>query len=466
MIKFGTDGWRARIADDFTFENVRKVTAAFINWLQSEKLDKQGIAVGFDNRFQSEDFAKTAAEVSARAGIKTFLSAISLPSPALSYYVKSNNLGAGIMITASHNPPEWNGFKIKESWGGSARPEVTKKVEAFLGSPINLRLNAAVKMEPRGSLAGSIVSFDPKTNYLKHISTFVDLELIKKSKIYAVLDPMYGSGAGYLKDILNIEEIRGFRDPTFGGINPEPIPVNLEETFSFMRDVFLKYPDTLSAGIVLDGDADRIGAVDPTGTYISSHNVFSLLLYHLVKNRKMTGKVVKTFNISRLVEKQAQKYGLPLQEVPIGFKHIADIMLKEKVLIGGEESGGLGIQGNIPERDGSLCALLLLELMAYEKKSLKQILDTIMDELGHYYYDRVDLHTDKKSIGDAPKTFAGQEVVKVETLDGTKLNFKDGAWILFRPSGTEPLLRIYAEAPSAERVEYLLSEGQRALTQV
>lgn len=449
MIKFGTDGWRAKIAEDFTFENVKLVTAAFINWLQAEKLDKQGVAVGYDNRFQSEDFAKTAAEICARAGIKTCLSELSLPSPALSYYVKSNDLGAGIMITASHNPPEWNGFKIKERWGGSARPEVTKKVESFLNSPIKLP-NSQTKIE----------EFDPKTNYLKHIATFVDLELIKKSKIYAVLDPMYGSGAGYLKDILNIEEIRGFRDPTFGGINPEPIPVNLEETFSFMRDVFLKYPDTLSAGIVLDGDADRIGAVDPTGTYISSHNVFSLLLYHLVKNRKMTGKVVKTFNISRLVEKQANKYALPFQEVPIGFKHIADIMLKEKVLIGGEESGGLGIQGNIPERDGSLCALLLLELMAYEKKSLKQILDTIMDELGHYYYDRVDLHTDKKSIGDAPRTFAGQEVVKVETLDGTKLNFKDGAWILFRPSGTEPLLRIYAEAPSPERVEYLLSEGQ------
>ena len=456
MIKFGTDGWRAKIAEDFTFENVKLVTAAFINWLQAEKLDKQGVAVGYDNRFQSEDFARTAAEVCARAGIKTYLSSISLPSPALSYYVKSNQLGAGIMITASHNPPEWNGFKIKESWGGSARPEVTKKVESYLNSPIKLP-NSQTKIE----------QFDPKTNYLKHIATFVDLELIKKAKIYAVLDPMFGSGAGYLKDLLNIEEIRGYRDPTFGGINPEPIPVNLEETFSFMRDVLLKYPDTLSTGIVLDGDADRIGAVDPTGTYISSHNVFSLLLYHLVKNRKMTGKVVKTFNISRLVEKQAKQYGLPCQEVPIGFKHIADIMLKEKVLIGGEESGGLGILGNIPERDGNLCALLLLELMTVKKLTLKQILDNIMDELGHYYYDRADLHLEREVFAPlveklkSSDKFAGKKVVKLETLDGVKLNFEDEAWILFRPSGTEPLLRIYSEGRTVDDCDRLLAEGQR-----
>jgi len=451
MIKFGTDGWRARIAEDFTFDNVRLVAQALVNYLKKNKLDKAGLAVGYDNRFQSEDFARAAAEICALNGIKTYLSSASLPSPALSYYIKTNQLNAGIMITASHNPYEWNGFKIKEAWGGSARPEVTRAVEEELKEPVP------------ASRDGSIEMFNPKPDYLKHISSFVDLDLIKKSGIKAVIDPMHGSAAGYLKDLIEIEEIRGWRDPLFGGINPEPIPINLEELTSYMKEQYLRYPDNLLIGLALDGDGDRIGGVDPTGTYLSSHNLFSLLLYHLVENKKMTGKVVKTFNISRLVEKQAQKYKLPLAETPIGFKFIADLMLKEKVLIGGEESGGIGILGNIPERDGCLCALLLLELMAMKKMTLKQILDQIMEELGYYYYDRVDLHTEKKAIGAPPKLFAGQEVMKVETLDGTKLNFADESWILFRPSGTEPLLRIYAEGRSSDQVELLLSEGQKLI---
>jgi phosphomannomutase len=352
------------------------------------------------------------------------------------------------MITASHNPPEWNGFKIKESFGGSARPEFTKKVENNIGQK-------APETKPN-----KIEALEPRIEYLKYIQNFVDMDLIKRSGIRIALNPMFGSALGYLSSIIKMDEVNGYRDPLFGGLNPEPIPVNLVDFTSYMQEMGLKYEKELSVGIVLDGDGDRIGAVDPSGAFISSHNVFSLLLYHLFKNRKMTGKVVKTFNITRLVEKQCKKFGLPLAEVPIGFKYIADIMLKEKVLIGGEESGGMGIQGNIPERDGSLCALLLLELMATEKKTLKQILDSIMDELGRYYYDRIDLHTEKKSIGRAPQQFAGQKVVKVEDLDGTKLNFEDGAWILFRPSGTEPLLRIYAEANDPERVKKLLAEGE------
>ena len=456
MIKFGTDGWRAKIAEDFTFDNVRLVASAFVKYLKDSGLDKKGAAVGYDNRFQSEDFALAAAQIIAGAGIKTYLSKISLPSPALSYYVKSHNLGAGAMITASHNPPEWNGFKIKEYFGSSARPEVTKAVEANLTD---------VKTHNYASQR-SLEYFDPKPEYLKHISSFVDLERIKKANLKIVLDPMHGSGAGHLKELLDIEEINGSRDPLFGGLNPEPIPVNLEETTSYMKEIQLNYPEQIAAGFVIDGDADRIGCVDPSGAFISSHNVFSLILKHLVENRKMSGKIVKTFNISRLVERQAKKYGLPFDEVPIGFKYIADKMLSEKVLIGGEESGGIGIYGNIPERDGSLCSLLLMELMAYEKKSLKMILDGIMEELGHFAYDRIDLHIDREKVMPKLETlkkqeiFAGNKVTKVETLDGIKLNFGDNAWILFRASGTEPLLRIYAEAPSLDQVELLLQEGQ------
>ncbi len=462
MIKFGTDGWRARIADDFTFNNIRLVTAAFILYLKKSGLAKDGVAVGFDNRFQSEDFAACAAEVCAAAGIKTYLSKISLPSPALSYFVKSHGLGAGIMITASHNPPEWNGFKIKENFGGSSRPEVTKAVEKILSE--NLFSASGHVPQPANKFAVKIEVFDPKPEYLKHIASFVDLEKIKKAGINAVLDPMHGSGSGYLKELIDLEEINGNRDPLFGGVNPEPILPNLEELMSYMKSM----PE-LSVGIAIDGDADRIGAVDPTGTFITSHYAFSLILKHLVENRKMSGKVVKTFNISRLVEKQAKKYGLPIDEVPIGFKHIADKMINEKVLIGGEESGGIGVLGNIPERDGSLCALLLLELMAYEKKTLKQLLDGIMDELGHYYYDRIDLHVERETALPKMKelnkmgSFAGSKITNIETLDGIKLNFEDSSWILFRLSGTEPLLRIYAEGASFDRVEQLLEVGQKAI---
>ncbi|NQU17730.1 MAG: phosphoglucomutase/phosphomannomutase family protein [Candidatus Saganbacteria bacterium] len=463
MIKFGTDGWRAKIADEFTFENVKKVTLAFIKYLKDNKLDKLGVAVGFDNRFQSENFAKTAASICAGSGIKTYLTKESVPSPVLSFVVKSKKLGAGIMITASHNPPDWNGFKIKEAFGGSARPEVTKAVEEKLGQMTNVKCQM--------SNEGKIIYIDPKPNYFKHIEKLVDLKLIAKSGVKVVVDPMYGSGAGYIKEILakhgmEVEEIHGNRDPLFGGINPEPLPVNLEDTISFMKT----YDRVFSTCIVLDGDGDRLAAVDPSGTYLSSHNMFSLLLKHLVENRKMKGKVVKTFNISRLIEKQAKKYKLNLKEVPIGFKYIADIMLNEKIIIGGEESGGMGIPMHLPERDGTLCGLLLLELMAKTGYNLKQILDQIMDKLGYYYYDRIDLQLKNRDKtvkkldeikNNPPKTFAKQEVVKVETLDGLKLNFQDESWLLFRLSGTEPLLRIYAEGRTTEGTQILLGEGEK-----
>lgn len=468
MIKFGTDGWRAKIAEEFTFENVEKVSLAFVKYLKDNKLDKKGVAVGYDNRFQSENFARTAAKVCAAYGIKTYLTKEPVPSPVLSFVVKDKKLGAGIMITASHNPPEWNGFKIKEFFGGSARPEVTKQVEK------NLELNPhPVLAFARTSLSLRVRVIDPKPEYFKHLEKLIDFKLIAKSGVKVVVDPMYGSGAGYIKEILarhgmGVEEIHAKRDPLFGGINPEPLPVNLEDTLSYMKT----YDRVFSTCIVLDGDGDRLAAVDPTGTYLSSHNVFSLLLKHLAENRKIKGKVVKTFNISRLIEKQAQKLGLKIKEVPIGFKYIADIMLKEKIIIGGEESGGMGVAGHLPERDGTYCGLLLLELMAKTGYNLKQILDEIMDKLGYYYYDRLDLRLKNREEtvrkleqikNNPPKKFAGQKVVKVETLDGTKLNFSDESWILFRLSGTEPLLRIYAEGRTQKAAQLLLAEGENKL---
>lgn len=451
-IGFGTDGWRAKIAEDFTFENVARVTAAFIAYLKENNLAQKGVAVGFDNRFQSEHFAKAAAEICSGAGIKTYLTSHSVPSPVLSFAVNNKGLAAGIMITASHNPPDWNGFKIKEAFGGSAFPETTKAVEA--------RINNSELITPNSEL---INPFDPNPDYLKKIKTLVDLDRIKKAKIKMIIDPMHGSGAGQFTALgLKVIEIRGNRDPLFSGINPEPLPINLEESISYVKD----NSSPLSACIVLDGDADRLAAIDATGQFINTHNVFSLLLHHLVVNRKLSGNIIKTFNLSYLIDKLCAKHKRKLTVTPIGFKYIADKMLKEDVLLGGEESGGMGFKGFLPERDGVLAGLFLFELMAYEKKNLGQILDELMQEHGYFYYDRADIHTEKAKVivenlkKAPPETFAKKKITKVETLDGLKFNFEDESWILFRASGTEPLLRVYVEARSEADVKLILGSGE------
>jgi phosphomannomutase len=455
-IKFGTDGWRARIAEDFTFDRVQLVTQALVEYLKDKGTAAKGIAVGYDNRFQSEDFAQSAAQICSGAGIKTYLARTSVSSPILSYTVKNQKLAAGIMLTASHNPPEWNGFKIKEEFGGSSFPETTKAVEKKIKNKLEIN-----------PTTDNIEIIEPKPEYLKKISSLVDLDLVKKAELKMVIDPMFGSGAGLFKDLgLPITEIRGTRDPLFGGVNPEPIPVNLEESFSFVQEAALGSPDKLTACIILDGDGDRLAAIDASGRFINTHNVFVLLLHHLVVNRKLSGDIVKTFNLSNLIDKLCQKHQRKLQVVPIGFKHVANLMLKEDILLGGEESGGMGIKGFIPERDGVLAGLMLFELMAKEKKTLGQILDGIMDENGYFYYDRADIHTDKakKLVEELkknqPKEFAKKKVAKVETLDGLKLYFEDESWILFRASGTEPLLRVYVEGRSDNDVKQILGAGE------
>ena len=459
IFRFGTDGWRAKIADDFTFHNVRLVTQALVGYLREKGTTNKGIALGYDNRFQSEDFAKAAAEICSGAGIKTLLSKQAISSPILSYAVKTLNLSAGIMITASHNPPEWNGFKIKEEFGGSSVPETTKAVEAKIEDSLQIKPSAA-----------NIEIFDPCPIYLKKIKSLVDLDLIRNSRLKIIVDPMHGSGAGLFKKLgLPVTEIRGNRDPLFSGVNPEPLPVNLEESISFTKEAALKYSSEFTACIILDGDGDRLAAIDGSGTFINTHNVFALLLHHLIVHRKLSGNVVKTFNLSNLIDKLCLKHQRKLSVTPIGFKYIAEKMIKEDILLGGEESGGMGIKGFIPERDGVLAGLMLLELMAYEKMTLAQILDAIMKEQGYFYYDRADIHTEKakdivKELKEStPGTFAGKKVAKVETLDGLKLNFDDESWILFRASGTEPLLRVYVEARTKEEVKQILGAGENLI---
>jgi phosphomannomutase len=467
MIKFGTDGWRAVISDDFTFENVRIVAQAYCNYLIKNDLHGKGIVIGYDNRFESEDFALESAKVAASNNIKVYLTESSVPSPVVSFVVKNKSLGGGIMITASHNPAQWNGFKIKSHLACSASPDITKAVEAEV---MNVKKPVTTSDHP-----DLIAKIDPKAEYFDHISKFIDFPRIKQAGINIVIDPMHGSGAGYVKEVLSKNgidcvQINDLRDPLFGGVNPEPIPLNLGELSDLIKDNSLSKPG-LWVGLATDGDGDRLGGVDGGGGFLTSHDMFVLLLKHLVENKKLSGSVIKTFNITNLIGMLANKYRLTVHETPIGFKYIADYMLKEDVLIGGEESGGIGIKGHIPERDGVLNSLLLLECIASYKKDTRAVLNDVMDEFGHFYYDRIDVHlTDEqrenvrsKLSALKPSSFIGEKVADIQGLDGVKIFLEDKSWILFRLSGTEPLIRIYSEATSPDKVKRMLSEGERSL---
>ena len=467
MIKFGTDGWRAIISDEFTFDNVRIVAQAYCNYLIKNDLHNKGIVVGYDNRFESEDFAFESAKVAASNNINVHLTEFSVPSPVVSFVVKDRSLGGGIMITASHNPPQWNGFKIKSRFACSASSDITKAVESEVSN-----VKVPIISEKFSRL---ITRIDPKEEYFKHISKFVDLSMIKRAGMNIVIDPMHGSAAGYVKEILSKNgidciEINEMRDPLFGGINPEPIPANLAELSDVIKDNSLSKPG-LWIGLATDGDGDRLGGVDGQSGFLTSHDMFVLLLKHLVENKKLSGSVIKTFNITNLVGMLANKYKLTVRETPIGFKYIADYMLKEDVLIGGEESGGIGIKGHIPERDGVLNSLLLLECLSCYKKDARAVLNDVMDEFGHFYYDRIDVPLTEEQRSKVksklstfkPISFIGEKVSDIQALDGTKIFLEDKSWILFRLSGTEPLIRIYSEATSPDKMKRMLAEGEKLL---
>ncbi len=463
MIKFGTDGWRGIIASDFTFKNVRLVTAGIVNYIKNEGLERAPLVVGYDNRFQSEDFAMVCARVIGGSGIKVYLSKEACPSPAISFAVKTYSAAGGIMVTASHNPPIYNGLKFKAHYAGSADDIITKKIEEEINkNPL-----------PSEGNESKIEYFEPKEKYFEHLKSLVDLDLIRGSKIRILVDPMNGSAAGYMGHLLPpIKEINSNRDPLFSQRSPEPLPPNLEDLTSIVRETALRFRGDLVVGFAFDGDGDRIAAIDSTGAFINPHNIFSIILKHLVENRGMKGEIVKTFNISQMIDLQAKKYNLPLHITPIGFKHICNLMLKRDILIGGEESGGIGIKGHIPERDSILCALLLIQAISYQKSGLGEILDDLTAEFGSFYYDRADIKIDEEKkkkimqdlLDSPPKNFSGRKVSKVETLDGVKLNLDDGSWVLFRPSGTEPLLRIYVEANTDDKVKRILAEGEKLLS--
>ncbi|MBP1751242.1 MAG: Phosphoglucomutase [Geobacteraceae bacterium] len=463
QIKFGTDGWRGVIAREFTFENLSLVAQATMDYLTREGLSGKGLVVGYDRRFLSRQFAERVVEVAAGNNIRVFLTDDYAPTPAVSWAVRHLDAGAGVMITASHNPPVYNGFKIKENFGGSARPSTTRLVEEIvLANSANSR--QIEEMPFAEALAQGVVELiDAKVEYFKQLAAYVDLDLIRKSGIPVASDPMYGAGCGCFPELLQgVAEIHGIENPGFGGQPPEPTEEHLAELSAMVRS------GQYRLGLALDGDADRIGAVDETGEFFSSHRIFTVILRHLYERKGLRGGVVKTVSTTGMIDLLCQKYGLELYETPIGFKHICELMLDHDILMGGEESGGLGVKGHIPERDGILMGLLLLEAMAMTGKGLRRLLDETMDEIGHFHYRRNDIpidNTSKQRLIDRLKTggittIASYPVVRENFRDGFKFIFADGSWLLIRPSGTEPLLRLYSESNDRAVVDALLKAGR------
>lgn len=461
-IHFGTDGWRAVIGEEFTFENVRHVAQAIADYLRDNTRADSPIVIGFDTRFLSDRFAIAVSEVLAGNDLRVILSRADCPTPVVSYAIRALNAQAGIMITASHNPPRYSGIKLKNSSGASASSSETKRVEE--------KLRVATTPKTRGYDDALKAGLITRTNffpiYFKHIQELVNVQTIGQGQWRVVTDPMYGAGRGYLRSILTaagceVLEIRGEMNPGFGGIHPEPIEHYLFALMAAVRD---HHSDI---GLATDGDADRIGAVDDAGNFIDPHFIFALTLQYLVQERKMRGAVVKTISTTQMINLLAEKYDLPLHETAVGFNHIADLMQENDVLMGGEESGGLTIRGHVPMGDGILMGLLLVEMMSHYGKGLGELCAEMREELGAFYYARRDLRTKPFSKSElvnrlknnAPSQMAGLNLVSINDRDGVKYLFDDSSWLLIRPSGTEPVLRVYSEARSPQLVQELLTQG-------
>lgn len=456
QIKFGTDGWRGVIAADFTFDNVAKVALATANYFKRHKKIKNGIVIGYDARFLSKEFAETTAEVLGNKGIKVILSDKISSTPMVSLLTKKLNAAGGVVITASHNPAKYNGFKIKGDFGGPAHPEMIEKVEKELKKVLKSKVESKKSFD---ELVGKkvIQKIDFTSLYVEDLKTKLDLSLISSAGIKIAYDAMYGAGQGVLEQLVQpTVTLRSSFNPSFGGGHPEPLMQHLQELASAV------VANGCHIGIATDGDADRVGAIDEKGNFVDSHRIFALLLKYFVEQKHWTGEVAKSFSVSQIINKMCTKYGLTLHETPIGFKYLCRLMTERDILIAAEESGGLGVKGHLPERDGTYIGLLLCEIMAMRKKKLSELVDELMNEFGWHYFNRVDAHLTEKEkqrilavYKKGVKNLAGNPVQRVETKDGFKLFIENG-WVLVRASGTEPLIRFYAEADSIERVNTLL----------
>ncbi len=478
-IHFGTDGWRAVISDTFTFTNLRMLSQAIADAVASEHWEADGngksnadprrMVVGFDTRFLSDRYAWEVARVLAANGFTVYLAQSDGPTPVISYAVKHLKAIAGVMITASHNSPRYNGVKLKAAYGGSALPEQCRRVEVYLNDneeqargPNLMEFNQA-----RGRKL--IRTFNPLPDYFEHLRTLIDSDVIADNPQRFVVDSMHGSGRGVIKAFLQgtgceIAEIRGEMNPGFGGVHPEPIARYLGALGGAIGAGMGHF------GLATDGDADRIGAMDEHSNFVDPHKIMSLALRYLVEKRGWTGAVVRTVSTTRMIDRLCKRYGLKLFETPVGFNHIADLMMSEDVLIGGEESGGISFKGHIPEGDGPIMGLLLVEIIAAMRTTLHELVENLIADVGPVFYERTDMrlhHPVAKGVltdlltKQAPAKIGGQIVSDVSNLDGVKYILADDSWLLIRPSGTEPVLRVYAEGRSAEMVKALLGYGEK-----
>lgn len=483
-IHFGTDGWRAVMSDSFTFHNLRMVTQAIADAVASgswtngnspKDADPTRMVVGFDTRFLSDRFAQDVARVLAANGFTVYLTQADAATPTISYSVRNLKAIAGIMITASHNAPRYNGVKIKSAYGGSSLPEQCRQVEVYLNDNESKARGPNLMDYEQAIKNKQIIRFNPIPAYNEHLRTLIDFDIIANNPPRFVVDSMYGSGRGAIRGILQgtgceVHEIRGEMNPGFGGVHPEPI---------------MRYLGALagaigagmgSFGIATDGDADRIGAMDERGNFVDPHKVMALALRYLVEKRGWKqGSVVRTVSTTRMIDRLAKRYGLTLHETPVGFNHIADYMLKEDVLIGGEESGGIAFRGHIPEGDGILMGLLVVEMVACYGVSLYDLVQDLLSEVGPVFYERTDLrlrHPVSKStmthklVDEAPGQIGGEQITEISTLDGVKYILADDSWLLIRPSGTEPVLRVYAEGRTQQMVKDLLGFGEKIAASV
>ena len=464
QIKFGTDGWRAIIAEDFTFSNVERVAQATADYWKANPAagTQKLVVIGYDRRFLSDQFARASAEVMRANGFDVLLTSRPTPTPAVSYVVKARNAVGGVMITASHNPPAFNGFKLKAYFGGSAEPEMCQQVEAMLAkSPV------------ASAAPNDIEVADIRPDHYRAIKKLADFKLISRSRLRFAHDALFGVGAGCFEDLLagttcKVTTLNGAHDPNFGGINPEPIPKNYVKSAAWLRT----HPHDIC--LVTDGDADRVGAMDGRGNPISTHQVICLLLRHYVVNRGQKGRMIKALTTTSMVDKMCQKYGLELVETAVGFKYIAAEMLKGNYVLGAEESGGIGFPGHVPERDGILAGLMLLEMLAVEKKSVNKLIAQLEKEFGPHRYARIDAHfpLEKRAAlmdyckSNPPSRLLRSALKEVKSYDGVKFVAEDSSWLMLRGSGTEPILRIYAEARSDADAQKLLKLGVKLTEQV
>ncbi len=456
VIKFGTDGWRAVIARDFTFENLKKVVIAHAAALRARGAKR--VFIGYDNRFMSENFAREAATLFVSEGFDVNLSPKAVSTPLTSWAVKYKDFDNGVMITASHNPPTYNGYKIKDSFGGSATPEFVQKVESLIGK-------FSPEREPEFEL-GNLSEEDYTEEYISAVREQINLDLFKEEDFKVVHDPMFGSSIGYLRGALEgtkaqIVEIHAYRDPLFGGRAPEPVEKNAKTLTEKVR------AENAFCGIMNDGDGDRVALVDEKGNFVNSQLIYALLLLHLLENKGLRGAVVKTVSTTYLADRIAKHFGVEIIETPVGFKNINRVILeRDDVIFGGEESGGYGFPHFTPERDGLLSALYLLELFFLKGKTPSGVIEELFKRFGEAYYRRIDLPVDpreKEKLEELkknpPSAVGGLKVREVKTIDGLKLVFENDGWLLVRPSGTEPLLRIYAEMPDEKLLDAVLKEA-------